>query len=263
MVRTDVTPAPVRAVVLAVAWRSLLRDLTRPSLTIPLVAFPLFFLAAFAGGLALIAEVPHFGFRAGYTAFEFVFVVFQTAAFGGTLVAAATADDVRSGFAQRLLLAASRPGGMLGGIVLGALGRYAAVTAILTCVALLAGMRVLGSPLELAGLFALAGLLNVAATCWGLGVALRVRGGHAQPLMQAPVFVFLFLSPVYVPLSLLTGWVHAAASVNPLTVLLDAGRGFIAGEPTSVGAAVAVSLALALLFWWWALTGVGRLRAGR
>jgi ABC-2 type transport system permease protein len=90
-----------------------------------------------------------------------------------------------------------------------------------------------------------------------------VRGGHAQPLMQAPVFVFLFLSPVYVPLSLVTGWVHAAASVNPLTVLLDAGRGFIAGTPTSVGAAVVVSLALALLFWSWASTGFRRLRSGR
>jgi ABC-2 type transport system permease protein len=261
MPRGDV-PTGARWVILAVAWRSLLRDLTRPSLTIPLVVFPLFFLAAFAGGLALIAQTPRFEFAAGYTAFEFVFVVMQTAAFGGTLVAAVVAEDVQSGFARRLLLAAARPSGILAGTVLAALGRYAAVTTILTAVALLAGMNVLGSPLEMMALLALGGCLNAAATLWGLGVAFRVRGGHSQPLMQAPVFVFLFLAPVYVPLGLLTGWIHAAASVNPLTVLLDAGRGLIAGAPPSLVPALAVGLALDGAFWWWAARGVSRLRAG-
>ena len=35
--------------------------------------------------------------------------------------------------------------------------------------------------------------------------------------MQTPTFLILFLAPVYVPIGLLSGWVHAAASVNPLT----------------------------------------------
>ncbi len=55
------------------------------------------------------------------------------------------------------------------------------------------------------------------------GIALRFRSIQAGPLMQTPTFLILFLAPVYVPLDLLTGWVEAAASVNPVTAV-RAGR---------------------------------------
>jgi len=51
------------------------------------------------------------------------------------------------------------------------------------------------------------------------------RSIHAGPLMQTPVFLILFLAPVYVPLGLLQGLLHAVASVNPATAFLEAGRG--------------------------------------
>ena len=66
-----------------VAWRSLHNVFTNPSLLIPQLAFPLFFFTAFAGGLSGIARVPGFDFPDGYTAFQFVFVLLQSAAFGG------------------------------------------------------------------------------------------------------------------------------------------------------------------------------------
>ena len=62
---------------------------------------------------------------------------------------------------------------------------------------------------------------------------MRFRSVQAGPLMQTPVFMALFLAPVYVPLDLLTGWIHAVARLNPLTFILEAGRGFIQGEPTA------------------------------
>ena len=63
----------------------------------------------------------------------------------------------------------------------------------------------------------LAILVNLAATLWAGGVAMRVRSIQGGPLMQFPVFLILFLAPVYVPLDLLSGWIHAVASVNPVT----------------------------------------------
>jgi ABC-2 type transport system permease protein len=87
-------------------------------------------------------------------------------------------------------------------------------------------------------------------------VALRVRSIQGGPLMQLPTFTILFLAPVYVPLGLLSGWIHAVASVNPVTALLEAGRGFISGEPVLVGAAFAAALALVLLFTVWAQRGL-------
>ena len=57
--------------------------------------------------------------------------------------------------------------------------------------------------------------------------------------MQMPVFLLLFFAPVYVPLALLQGWIHDVATYNPITRVLEAGRGFLAGSPTEVGLAFA------------------------
>jgi ABC-2 type transport system permease protein len=74
--------------------------------------------------------------------------------------------------------------------------------------------------------------------------------------MQVPVFLTLFLAPVYVPLELLDGWIHAVASANPATFLLEAGRGLFAGEPSGVGAAFAISFGAVALLAVWALRGL-------
>ena len=62
--------------------------------------------------------------------------------------------------------------------------------------------------------------------------------------MQMPVFLLLFFAPVYVPLALLQGWIHDVATYNPITRVLEAGRGFLAGSPTEVGLAFALAAAL-------------------
>jgi hypothetical protein len=71
------------AVARGVAWRTLHNVFTNPSLLIPSLVFPLFFFVAFAGGLSQVDNVPGFEFALGYTAFQFVFVLLQSAAFGG------------------------------------------------------------------------------------------------------------------------------------------------------------------------------------
>ena len=50
--------------------------------------------------------------------------------------------------------------------------------------------------------------------------------------------------------------VHTLATINPLTRVLEAGRGFLAGSPTEVGTAFAVGLALAAAFSLWAFRGL-------
>jgi ABC-2 type transport system permease protein len=104
-------------------------------------------------------------------------------------------------------------------------------------------------------------LVNLAATMWAAGVAMRVRSIQGGPLMQFPVFLILFLAPVYVPLSLLSGWIHAVASVNPVTALLEAGRGFISGEPEVVALAFALAVVLPVVFAFWARGGLKRAEA--
>jgi len=244
------------AVARAVAWRTLHNVFTHPSLLIPSLIFPLFFFTAFAGGLSRVRDVPGFDFPLGYTAFQFAFVVLQSAAFGGVFTGFGIARDFESGFARRLMLAAPNRAGIVLGYGAAALIRWLFTVAVVTGVAFAVGMKVGGSGVDLFGLYALALLLNVAALLWASGVAMRLRTMQAGPVMQMPVFLTLFFAPVYVPLSLLKGWIHAVAVVNPLTRVLEAGRGFLAGSPTDVGAAFAAALALATLFSLWAARGL-------
>ncbi|MGB7588323.1 MAG: ABC transporter permease [Solirubrobacterales bacterium] len=253
--------APFRAIALAIAWRSVHNFLTNPAFFVPALVFPLFFFTAFAGGLSAVSNIPGFNFPSGYTAFQFVFVLLQSAAFGGVFTGFGIARDFESGFARRFMLAASRRDAIIVGYALAALTRACVTWAVLTTVALVVGMEVGGDGVELFSLFALAVLVNVTATLWAAGIAMRVRSIQGGPFMQMPIFLILFLAPVYVPLSLLTGWIHTVASVNPVTALLEAGRGFISGSPTTVALAFAVAATLPILFALWARGGLKRAEA--
>jgi ABC-2 type transport system permease protein len=231
-----------------VAWRSIHNTLVNPAILVPSIAFPLFFLIAFAGGLSRIADVPNFHYSPGYTAFQFVFVFLQSAAFGGVFTGFAVARDFDTGFARRLLLSAPRRSGIIAGYTIGALLRWALTGTIVTVAALIAGMNVDGNGVQLFGLLVLGMAMNLVAALWACGLAMFLRTEQAGALIQMPVFVLLFLAPVYVPLPLLTGWIHDIANINPVTAVLEAGRGFLAGTPIKVAAAfVGLAIAAALL----------------
>ena len=252
------TSARFRSVALAVAWRNLHNFFSSPSLFLPGLLFPLFFFAAFAGGLSRIADVPGFDYAPGYTGFQYVFVLFQSAAFSGVFNGFAIARDFESGFTRRLFVAAPRRSGILAGYAIAALGRWTFTASVVTAVAFAAGMDVGGSGADLFGLYVLAALVNVAASLWAAGVAMRTRTVQAGPAMQLPVFLVLFLAPVYVPLSLLEGWIRAVALLNPISYFLEAARGFLAGDPVAVGIAFGAAAALGLLFALWAVRGLRR-----
>jgi ABC-2 type transport system permease protein len=242
-----------RSVALAVAWRSIHNAFTNPALLLPSLIFPLFFFTAFAGGLSRVSSVPGFNFPSGYTAFQFVFVLIQSAAFGGVFTGFGVARDFEMGFGRRLLLAAPRREGIVVGYVIAALVRALFTMLVITVVALIAGMQVGGGGVDLFGLYGLAVLVNVAAALWAVGMALRVRTIQGGPAMQVPVFLTLFLAPVYVPVALLSGWVHAVAQVNPATAVLNAGRDLISGQPAEIVAAVAIVIGLIAAFAVWSL----------
>ena len=244
------------SVALAVGWRTLHNNFTTPSLLLPGLAFPLFFFVAFAGGLSRVNDVPGFRFPVGYTAFQFVFVLLQSAAFAGVFTGFGIVRDFESGFARRLMLAAPDRRGILLGYALGALGRWAVTATVLTVVALLAGMQVGGNGVDIFALYALAVLVNACGLLWSAGIAMRLRTMQAAPLMQLPIFLSLFFAPVFVPIALLADWLRVIAHLNPVTLLLGAGRSLIAGAPEHVAYAFGVALILVGLFSVWALRGV-------
>jgi ABC-type multidrug transport system permease subunit len=250
--------ASIWRVALAIAWRSMHTYVRRPDLFVPSLLFPLVFLAAFAGGLSALGSVPGFHFPAGYTAFQFVFVLCQSAMFAGLFTGFSLAFDFESGFARRLMLAAEDRRGIALGYALVGLCRAAITLSLITVVALLGGMKITGDGVDVFGLYGLAVLLVLVGYGWAAGVAFRFRTIQAGPLMQTPVFLILFLAPVYVPLSLLSGWIHAVASINPATAFLDAGRGLISGVHNHTVLAFVAALALIAVLCVWTLVGLRR-----
>jgi len=250
------TLARTRSVAFIVAWRTIHNAFTNPAIVLPSVLFPLFFFVAFAGGLSGVQNVPNFDFKSGYTSFQFAFICIQSAAFGGVFTGFSIAADFEFGFARRLLLAAPNRGGIVAGYMMAAMVRWLFVLVVVFSAGLISGMRIDGSIGDLLALVALALAISATSTLWAAGIAMRLRTMQAGPVMQMPVFLVLFFAPVYVPLHLLTGWIHAVAYVNPLTRVLEAGRSFVAGSPAEVAAAYGAAAGLAVLFALWALRGL-------
>ena len=202
--------------------------------------------------------MPGFRYEGGYTSFVFVFVLLQSAAFSGVFMGFNVARDFETGFARRLMIAVSHRTGLILGYALSALLRWATVAIVLTIVAIVARMKIGGNGVDIVGLYTLAATLNFAGVLWSAGIALRMRSTQGAPLMQTPVFLALFLAPVYVPLALLQGWIHAVATANPITYLLEAGRGFLSGNHDVVLIAFACGVGLGALFLVWAVLGLRR-----
>jgi ABC-2 type transport system permease protein len=240
----------------ALAWRNVHNWFTNPALIVPSLLFPLFFFTAFAGGLSRVDSVPGFDYGANYTTWIYGFVLLQASTFGGVFTGFSVARDFESGFSRRLMLGAIDRNGIIAGYWLSALVRSATTITVVTVVALIAGLEVTGGGVDLVGLYTLALLTNAFAMLFGTGVAMRLRTMQAGPLIQTPAFLLLFLAPVWVPYDLLTGWVQAAASVNPITLMLDAERGFLVGDPAKVLPAFLVVLLLISVSLLWARGGL-------
>jgi ABC-2 type transport system permease protein len=248
------------AVARTVAWRNLHSVIRSPALILPPLIFPLFFYMAFAGGLSTVGDLPGFDYY-DYNAFQFVFVLLQSAAFGGVFIGFSIAADFDSGFTRRLLLAARDRSAVIAGYGIAAVIRTVFVWVMVFAIALATGLEVGGGGIDLLGLVGLAVIVNVAAFLFAAGVMTRMRTLQAAPAMQLPVFFILMTSPVYVPRDLLQGWIETVSQVNPATPIIEAGRGLMAGDPFHVALAFVAAAGFAALLSVFALRGLRKAEA--
>ena len=244
-----------------VAWLNAHNWFTNPAFAIPGIMFPLFFFIAFAGGLSSVDNVPGFDYGPGYTTFTFGFVMMQASAFGGVFTGFAIAADFEHGFSRRILLAAPNRLAIIVGYTMSAMARAVFIVTLLFVVGLISGMNVHASFAGFVGLLGLVLTVSALATLFASGFAFRLRTIQAGPAMQMPVFIVLFLAPVFVPLDLVGGWVHTVAQVNPITAIVEGGRDLISGQSFPFAAAFAIALALPVAFTFWAVRGLRRAEA--
>jgi ABC-2 type transport system permease protein len=232
----------------------------RPALLLPATIFPLFFYMAFAGGLSGLSNVPGFDYY-DYNAFQFAFVLLQSAAFGGVFIGFSIGADFDSGITRRLFLATHDRSAVIAGYGLAALVRAVMVWVVVFGVALVTGMEIAGSFTDLVGLIWLGIVVNVAAFLFAAGMMTRFRTMQAAPAMQIPMFMILMTAPVYVPRNLIEGWVATATEYNPFTAIVEAGRGLMAGDPFHVLLAFAAAAGAAALLATFAFRGLRKAEA--
>ena len=242
-------------VVLGIARRGARRAIKNPAFAFSPMAVPLFMFAAFAGALSSLGTTPGFDYY-NYTAFIFVFVLYEACVFVGIFTGVDMAADFGGGLGDRFMLAAPKRLAIVAGYVLFMLGRALLAIAVVWGVAVATGMPVRGPALEIAGIVALALMLATATMLWAAGLSLRMRSPEAAALIFLPSFLVLFLTPAFVPRHLLTSWLHTAADINPVTPAMEAGRNFMAHTHAHVGLAFGATAALVVAFSFWAVRGM-------
>ena len=217
------------ATVRTLAFRGLNEVVRVPGAAIPSLLAPTIFLLGFVSMFGNLTKLP------GFTSDDFVSFVLpvmmlQGAGFTGAATGVNLARDIEHGWFDRLLASPAPRPVLLAGMIASASVRALLPTSVLLVVAFAIGADypgVLGLLVALVFVAAFAAL----AAAWGIVLALRFKTQSAAPLMQAGTFMAVMFTTSYAPLDLLTGWLRAVATVNPVTRVIEAVRqGFVGGE---------------------------------
>jgi ABC-2 type transport system permease protein len=238
------SPLPIQARYLA--WRSLLRTIRQPIMIVPALVFPLFLLSINASGLDAATRIPGFP-TDSYLTFALAFPFIQGSIFATNTAGTNLAEDIGTGFFNRLSLTPMRGSALLAGQLAGVLllAVVQAVTYLLVGLAAGAGFEAgwAGVPV----LFALSLGISAAFGAFGLFVGLRSGSGEAVQGLFPLMFVLLFLSSASLPRDLIEqDWFRTAATINPVSYVIEAVRSlFVVGWD---GEALALGFLVAIVF---------------
>ncbi len=246
----------VFSVARGVAWRSITTYFRNPALVLPTLIFPLLFLTSFAGSMQRLSHLPGFDYKPGFTTYIWSFNILQGGTVAGAFIGFALLRDFESGFMRRLFLASQNRLGIVLGYSIVALTRTMTSLSIVTVVGLAVGARPTGNVLHFLLAVLLICLSGQSACFWGMGIAARMRTIQAGPLIQMPTFISFFLAPIFVPLELLHGWLHTAATYNPMSRIIMGVRDLIAGSMDRVPLAFASAVGMTFVLSLWAITGI-------
>ena len=246
------------------ARRAMAKTLRQPFQLFPIVFFPIILLAVNASGLRAATRLPGFPTHS-YVSFAIAVAFMQGAMFGLINTGTNLAEDIESGFFNRLALTPLRRVSLIGGLLVGVAALGALQSAVYILVGLVAGAHLEAGFGGALVILALGALTTLGFGALGCAAALRTGSGEAVQGLFPLFFVFIFLSSSNLPRELLrTGWFHTVATWNPISYLIEAFRSlFIFGwDETALlrGFAVAIGLMLVALL---AVAGALRTRLQR
>ncbi len=213
----------------AIALRGFTRMVRRPSLLMPVVVMPLFFLVAFTGAFDALGQDPRYG-TDNVVDWMLPWAALQGAAFAGVGAAGFTAEDLENGFYDRVLTAPLQRWVLVGGIVTYAVTRALIPISLVAVVGIFMGATYPGGLVGVGTLYLGAICVTLVVTFLSSALVYWLRTQRALALVQILVFVSLFLSIGQVPLRFIQGWLQPVARINPITNIIRLARQGMIGD---------------------------------
>jgi ABC-2 type transport system permease protein len=243
------------------ARRSLLKTLRQPFQMFPIIFFPAILLAVNASGLQAATRLPGFPTHS-YVTFAIAVAFIQGAMFSLINTGTNLAEDIETGFFNRLALTPLRRVALIGGLLVGVAVLGVLLSGIYIGLGLIAGAHLKAGLGGVAMILLLGAITTMAFGAFGCAAALRTGSGEAVQGLFPLFFVFIFVSSSNLPRALLkTGWFHTVATWNPISYLIEAFRSlYIFGwDQTALWRGFAVAIGLSVI----ALLGVAATLRGK
>lgn len=235
----------------SIARRQILRTLRQPAAVFFPVVFPLALMAVNAGGLTSATRLPGFPTDSFY-AFALAVPFIQGSLFATMNAGTDLARDIQEGFLNRLALTPMRGTGLLVGLLAGVVTLGLAQALIYLGVGLAIGVEFEAGVVGVVVLLALSGLILLGFGAIGATMALRTGSGEAVQGLFPAFFVFLFISSMNLPRSLMEiEWFRIAATANPISYLIEGVRSLIItgwdAQALTLGFGIAAAIAVVAL----------------
>src|ERR671920_2368332 len=212
---------------LTLGARSLREALRQPDALFMTMFIPIFFLVVNTGQAAEVFPSSSTGFLEGqgYGAFQLPITLLLAASFG--MAALFLVEEIEGGYFDKLrAIPVPRYAIVLGRLVTeGAKGIV--LSTVIVLVPLPFGITIASGPIGFVLLVLLSALWGIVYAGFMQLIALKTRSAAATNSGGLIFFPLLFLTPNFVPRDLLTEPMEVAATINPVTYLMEALRSLI------------------------------------
>lgn len=208
----------------AMSKRAIVAVARQPSIVVPSLLFPLFFVALGTSSFSRAISIPGFPEVDSFLDFALAGAIVQGILFGSTVSATALATDIENGFFDRLLATPSSRASILVGRLAGAMVYGGLQTLVFVLLLLPFGLNVKSGPLGVLAMI-LGGIL-VALAVGGLMAAMAIKTGSSEAVQGSfpLLFILLFFSSTFFPRETMEGFHRAIADVNPISFLAEGFR---------------------------------------
>jgi len=217
---------------LALGRRAVREAMRQPDALFMTFFIPIFFLVVNTGQAAEIFPSASTGFLEGqgYGAFQLPITLLLAASFG--MAALFLVEEIEGGYFDKLRAIPIPRYALVMGRLLAEGAKCLVVASIIVLIALLFGITIASGPFGFLLLIGLTALWGMVYAGFMQCIALKTRSAAATNSGGLIFFPLLFLTPNFVPRDMLTEPMEVAATLNPVTYLMEAMRSLILQDLT-------------------------------